>query len=177
MVDTTGLQQEVQLLHKFPCRYEWTLIRFMPLPQSEQLSPVTASIVPPYLRCGKWRTGWCSEGGRGTGDSEKNISSSPVLEDGWRAMRLGLHIRTAAATAGQGMFRGGAGGERASVSAAREGYDSITFPRREAGCTVQGLVRPGSSLLRCEGPSCLCRTGTPICLHSWEVRVRVVQTR
>ncbi|TDH07832.1 hypothetical protein EPR50_G00110060 [Perca flavescens] len=20
--------------------------------------------VPPYLRCGKWRTGWCSEGGR-----------------------------------------------------------------------------------------------------------------
>ncbi|KAF6731354.1 60S ribosomal protein L26 [Oryzias melastigma] len=66
------------------------------------------------------------------------------------------------------MFRGGAGGERASVSAAREGYDSITFPRREAGCTVQGLVRPGSSLLRCEGPSCLCRTGTPICLHSWE---------
>lgn len=39
--------------------------------------------VPPYLRCGKWRRGWCSEGGRCTGDSGKNISSSsPVLADG-----------------------------------------------------------------------------------------------
>lgn len=73
------------------------------MPRSEQptRSPVTASNVPPYLRCGKWRTGWCSEGGRGTADSEKNISSSPVLEDGWRAIRLGLHIRTAVATASQ----------------------------------------------------------------------------
>lgn len=64
--------------------------------------------VPPYLRCGKWRTGWCSEGGRDTGDNGKNISSSsPVLANGCRALRCGLHIRTAAADSQPQKIRGG----------------------------------------------------------------------
>lgn len=65
--------------------------------------PLLPPCVPPYtyLRCDKWRTGWCSGAGRCTGGSGKNISSSPVLADGWRALRRGLHIRTAAATVSQ----------------------------------------------------------------------------
>lgn len=67
--------------------------------QSKQLAAPLG--VPPYLRCGKWRTGLCSEGGRCTADNGKNISSSPVLADEWGALRCGLHIRTATATVSQ----------------------------------------------------------------------------
>lgn len=108
--------------------------------QSKQLAaPWQPLGVPPYLRCGKWRTGWCSEGGIGTGDNGKNISSSsPVLSGGWRALRCGLHIRTAAATASQRGTRWGVGGgrcvrdgKRLSVRGAGV-YDSITSRRQTA---------------------------------------------
>lgn len=82
--------------------------------QSKQLAAPWRLGVPPYLRCGKWTIGWCSEGGIGTGDNGKNISSSsPMLSDGWRALRCGLHIRTAAATACQRGYRGVQGEEEA----------------------------------------------------------------
>lgn len=130
--------------------------------QSRQLAardkPPPAS--HPYLRCGKWRRGWCSEGGRGTGGNGKNISSSsPMLADGWRALRCGLHIRTAAATASQRGTRRGCGrGERLSVRGAG-GYDSITFfagrqRKQKAGSWLRGgKLRAGSG----EGNSARCQ--------------------
>lgn len=114
--------------------------------------------VPPYLRCGKWRTGWCSEGGRGTGGNGKNISSSPVLAVGWRALRCGLHIRTAAATASQRRTGEVREGKEAAMSAAVQGgYDSISPDLVELRSDRWGAK-----------PSCLSRTlGVRFCPVSW----------
>lgn len=116
--------------------------------------------VPPYLRCGKWMTGWCSEGGRDTGDNGKNISSSsPVLAVGCSALRCGLHIRTAAADSQQERIRGGSGrGEKQALSAAQGAMTASLFSqagRQAAGSklrganTVSARLRFGRSLRVC----------------------------
>lgn len=145
--------------------------------------------VPPYLRCGKWRRGWCSAGGRGTGDSGKNISSSsPMLADGWRALRCGLHIRTAAATASHRGTGGRGRGKRLSVRGAgglwqhhfrQEVGQQAPVDGRRTGSrrrAVSGRLcfRVGRSYLA--EATCLSesRTGGRLCPPGWEVNVNVV---
>lgn len=130
--------------------------------QSKQLAAPWQTLgVPPYLRCGKWRIGWCSEGGIGTGDNGKNISSSsPVLSDGWRALRCGLHIRTAAATASQRRNRGVQGRGRGSLSAAQGFMTASLFAGKTAQtgrqqAPVKLRAARGANSARCQRASAI----------------------
>ena len=149
----------------------WT---FMSHAQSRQLAardkPPPAS--HPYLRCGKWRRGWCSEGGRGTGGNGKNISSSsPMLADGWRALRCGLHIRTAAATASQRGTRRGVREGREALCPRRRGLWQHHFfsqadsaGKRQAAGSVGGNCAPARGKETAHGVSASplpCRWSSP----------------
>ena len=95
--------------------------------------------VPPYLRCGKWKTGWCLGGERGTADIGKNISSS---SQALSAGRIGVlmaphpHCRDS-------QIRPGVREERLPGLSAG-GYDNITFSQPDsAGSSRLRQLRAG----------------------------------